>query len=248
MTVVDGKIVLFGGIGVGFVKINDTWTWDGVDWTQESPATSPTARNGFAIGTLGSKGYLFGGFTSTYPMNDTWAWDGTTWEELSPETSPSVRGNLYFPDSLNGSLLLVDGYTGPPAAISADTWAWDGINWRQLDLLTYPLHQAGGGLARNAISILGSSVVVFGGGNLVYTPTARTWVWNGVEDEDGRYIIVNVDATNERLYLKRASINYGYSDLSSWTVEENSVIDQVRQLVNVQMSRGGRGVQKLKRP
>src|SRR2546429_77956 len=35
-------VVLFGG-GDRFL-LNDTWTWDGSDWTQQAPATSPPIR------------------------------------------------------------------------------------------------------------------------------------------------------------------------------------------------------------
>jgi len=36
-----GNIVLFSGAS----SLNDTWTWDGTDWTQQFPPVSPPARN-----------------------------------------------------------------------------------------------------------------------------------------------------------------------------------------------------------
>jgi hypothetical protein len=42
-----GQLVLFGGWNVGLGGyLGDTWTWNGVTWTQQSPATSPPVRAG----------------------------------------------------------------------------------------------------------------------------------------------------------------------------------------------------------
>lgn len=48
-----GQIVLFGGAGppVNFApgSLNDTWVWDGSNWTQKTPQTSPPARQHCAM-------------------------------------------------------------------------------------------------------------------------------------------------------------------------------------------------------
>src|ERR1700734_2087938 len=53
-----GQTVIFGGDGYNlispfplypYVRLNDTWVWDGADWTQEHPQTSPTVRLGHAM-------------------------------------------------------------------------------------------------------------------------------------------------------------------------------------------------------
>jgi hypothetical protein len=61
-------------------------------WTQESPATSPPARNGHAMAYDSAHGQvvLFGGVASGY-LNDTWLWNGTNWTLQSPATSPPAR-------------------------------------------------------------------------------------------------------------------------------------------------------------
>jgi hypothetical protein len=41
----DGKVVLFGGSGDGGYARNDTWTWDGTDWTHQHPVHSPPKRS-----------------------------------------------------------------------------------------------------------------------------------------------------------------------------------------------------------
>ena len=70
-------VVLFGG-AVGACcsnNLNDTWTWDGVNWTQVYPAnTLPAARN--APGMVYDAGeravILFGGATAGPLLSDTW--------------------------------------------------------------------------------------------------------------------------------------------------------------------------------
>ena len=41
------RVVLFGGFGGG--HLGDTWEWNGTNWTQLTPSTSPTARNAHAM-------------------------------------------------------------------------------------------------------------------------------------------------------------------------------------------------------
>jgi hypothetical protein len=39
-----GTVVLFGGADINNTLLAETWTWDGVTWTQQSPQVSPPAR------------------------------------------------------------------------------------------------------------------------------------------------------------------------------------------------------------
>ena len=54
-----GQVVLFGG----YFNDGDTWTWDGSDWTERTPAHAPEARDGAAMAydTARSQIVLFGG-------------------------------------------------------------------------------------------------------------------------------------------------------------------------------------------
>ena len=36
-----GSVALFGGLGSGGTFLADTWTWDGTDWTQQTPRPAP---------------------------------------------------------------------------------------------------------------------------------------------------------------------------------------------------------------
>jgi hypothetical protein len=78
------QTVLFGGTN-GAV-LNDTWVWDGANWTEKSPQTSPRARvyPVMAFDSAHGQVVMFGGQESGYLpngkwilLNDTWIWDGT---------------------------------------------------------------------------------------------------------------------------------------------------------------------------
>src|SRR5206468_1923278 len=45
-----GDVVLFGGSASGHCCTQaDTWTWDGANWTEQHPATSPPGRGAFGM-------------------------------------------------------------------------------------------------------------------------------------------------------------------------------------------------------
>jgi hypothetical protein len=180
-----GQIVLFGGIrnvffGTGGFELNDTWVWDGTNWTQKSPATSPSTRSGSAMAYDATHGQivLFGGFHRTSAtvasyLNDTWVWDGTNWTQKSPATSPPPRsGAAMAYDATNSQTVLFGGYIGGNLN---DTWVWDGTDWTQKSPATSPSARFGPAMAYDATN---SQMVLFGG---FQSPLALndTWVWDG---------------------------------------------------------------------
>jgi N-acetylneuraminic acid mutarotase len=99
----DGKMVLFGGDVISpstsdWLSVDETWVWDGTDWTQMSPAEAPPARSFAGMAGVGGEVVLFGGgnFGGTFqdPAGG-WVWDGTHWTEQtgpgpSPRNSPAM--------------------------------------------------------------------------------------------------------------------------------------------------------------
>ena len=88
-----GQLVLFGGCYAG--ELGDTWTFGYpssavIDWTEQSPSTSPPARSDASMAYDPGTGQLvlFGGNDGSGPVADTWTWDGSSWTEQSPSTSP----------------------------------------------------------------------------------------------------------------------------------------------------------------
>jgi Galactose oxidase, central domain len=115
------QVVLFGGLGD--VNPNNTWTYDDVTWTMESPASQPplvysaTATFDPSLGSV----LLFGGGNGGSGENTTWSWDGSTWTELFPATSPGPRegaGMVY--DAAVGRTVLFGGQSAN--LLLNDTW------------------------------------------------------------------------------------------------------------------------------
>ncbi len=132
-----GQLVLFGGEGYqgdrdSGLFLGDTWTWDGSNWTEQSPAQSPPARYGSPMAYDPSTGQLvlFGGQGYVSYLGDTWTWDGSNWTEQSPAQSPPARWDTSMAyDPSTGQLVLFGGWDGSNSL--GDTWTWDGSTWAE---------------------------------------------------------------------------------------------------------------------
>jgi uncharacterized protein (TIGR03437 family) len=176
----QGQVVLFGGTGYsgGFINFNDTWVWDGSNWTQESPQNSPPIRNGpgMAYDSAHDQVVLYGGEYGRVPYTDTWLWDGTNWTQVFPTTSPSVRTNPAMAyDPVHGQMILFGGVVGNNFSFLNDTWVWDGTNWTEVFPQTSPPARFGHQMAYDSAH---GKIVMFGGAtsSLIY---GDTWLWDG---------------------------------------------------------------------
>jgi hypothetical protein len=112
-----GQAVLFGGTPQGNEEaLEDTWTWDGTDWTQRFPQHVPSMRLGpqMTFDGLRFDTVLFGGFDPSCCgyLGDTWTWDGTDWtthldgaidldpRSGHPDSFVSVDGRNFAPGEL----------------------------------------------------------------------------------------------------------------------------------------------------
>src|SRR5262249_5818581 len=125
------NVVLFGGItdpcSCGQV-LNDTWTWNGSDWTQQNPVTAPPARTWAGMADSQATGFavLFGGFDSDgFGLGDTWLWSGSTWMQQIPSSSPSPRGLLAMGSDRQGLQVLLFGGVTDCGCFPGDTWTWE---------------------------------------------------------------------------------------------------------------------------
>jgi galactose oxidase-like protein len=176
------RVVLFGGNGPNGL-LNDTWEWDGTQWTQRTPAQSPTPR--FLASMAPSCGgmALFGGSGGSNPyLNDQWQWDGANWmpqqfasSQSDVASAPPVRNAAAFA-ALNGTAMLFGGYGDGATTTLGDTWVWDAGNW-----MAHQPSNAPPARAAAAAATLAGTVVVFGGDDGVSnTPLGDTWLWDGV--------------------------------------------------------------------
>jgi hypothetical protein len=221
-----GQLMLFGGqdLHFAFPFLNDTWTWNGTNWTQQAPVTSPPARSGASMTYDRGTGQLvlFGGYGSNPFLNDTWTWNGTTWTQLNPATSPPVRAGASMAyDPGTGQLVLFGGTNGAANnAMLNDTWTWNGTNWTQQAPVTSPPGRAYASMAYDP-----------GTGQLVLTGAANsngnylndTWTWNELLPTTSVLIPANGATLSGSTYLDASASNatsvefllsggtYGYS-------------------------------------
>jgi hypothetical protein len=169
------QVVLFGGASSTAI-LNDTWTWNGSTWTQQTPAHSPSARTGvgMAYDAAHNQVVLFGGATSCCTLaNDTWIWDGTDWTKRTPAHRPSERVYVQMTyDTALGEVLLFAGQNA--AGPFDDTWAWNGTDWTQLTPAHSPPPSSGGEMVDD---LAHQQVVLFSG----CCAAASTWTWDGTD-------------------------------------------------------------------
>lgn len=176
-----GRVVMFGGsLSAGPVSpgIDETWEWDGTDWTQIQPPVRPGFRgsHGMAYDARDQRVIVYGGWSGGWAYSDTWSWDGVTWRQhavgdggpgpragFSMATDPSTGRPLLYSGSVN-SLLYYN-----------DTWTWTGNAWEKQ--ASQPELHGGGALAET-----GSGVILVGGwdGVIGSLGPVDTWAWDGV--------------------------------------------------------------------
>jgi len=182
------RIVLFGGYGPGYVRMNDTWEWTGYRWqeTCTSPAciaSRPTARSGAggAYDSARKKFVVFGG-VNPGPTDETWEFDGSTWTRLcnpcAPKPGPRSDVAMAY-DSVRGKTVIFGGNNG-----AAETWEWNGTAWNQACTTapcssSVPLARNGAGAAFDSGR---GRLVMFGGRSPApgpYTFYGDTWEFDG---------------------------------------------------------------------
>jgi Galactose oxidase, central domain len=197
----SGQVVFFGSAVKNLdtpdaTAVSQTWTWDGSDWTLQSPVQSPppllqaSMAYDAATGTV----VLFGGddeetdgplLDDPSPAGQTWTWNGSNWTQQTPADSPSPRleaSMSYDPDQ--GQVVLFGGADGA-GDVLADTWTWDGNDWTQQTPVTSPPARDGAAMAFDSTS---NQMVLFGGANFNLVEGtdvddeaifADTWTWDG---------------------------------------------------------------------
>ena len=141
----QGQVVMFGGAtsAQGSSRLNDTWAWNGSNWTNVTPASgNPPTRSSAAMAYDEAAGQvvLFGGLgASNAALGDTWVWNGTTWTAANPSTSPLNRsGASMVYDAALGEVILFGGFD-QSGNEDNDTWAWTGSNWTLLSPANSPV-------------------------------------------------------------------------------------------------------------
>ncbi len=136
--------VLFGGTGEGGTLLDDTWVWDGADWTLvdaiDAP-DAPSARTGAGLASLASTApglLLFGGETTGGVDDETWRFDALalTWTLIDVAATgdvPPARADFAITsDAIRGGVILFGGATdGAPLD---DVWLFAEDSWSELSI------------------------------------------------------------------------------------------------------------------
>jgi len=171
------NLVLFGGT---YTKgrignfLNDTWIWDGRNWTEQKPANAPSPRfaTGAVYDAIRSQILVVGGGPLGSRLDsDTWIWDGKNWSEQQTTNSPSLRlnANLIYDEA--SQQVIFFGGSGYLTAF-VDTWVWDGRNWIEQKGVTLPK----AGRSSIVYDTKRQNVVLFVDGGDKQHRVAETWV------------------------------------------------------------------------
>jgi len=188
-----GHMVLFGGlnpIAGGPLFPNDTWVFDGDQWTQRTPLHSPSGRESHGMTFDEHRGVvvLFGGQShgegGARQYNDIWEWDGSDWRPVTPVgTPPGPRGDAGMAyDSIRRIHLIYGGYHRDSQERLGDTWGYDGtrLTWTPLDLgLVSPGPRFRSEMAFDAKR---EQVILSGGETRLgesFVLMNDTWIWDG---------------------------------------------------------------------
>jgi hypothetical protein len=182
-----GVGVLYGGRGNNSSStgsLDDTWLWDGTDWTLATPAATPGGREsyGAAFDLARGRFVLYGGRITSIPpvaSSDMFEFDGTTWTQVTPPTSPGrleLQAMCY--DGARAVTVMFGGIeTGSGSGLATGTWTYDGVDWTQDNSLPQPAPR----VQAHLVYDFNRGVTILHGGHDPTTMTFfnDTWEWRG---------------------------------------------------------------------
>src|SRR5262245_2621652 len=119
-----GTVLMAGGVamqGASRSALNDTWRWDGQQW---SPLGTAPTLDVSAMASHPSTGtVVMLGFAASSLLMQTWTFDGAVWTQRQPlHTPPTANNYRMATDLANDRVLLLAGGSLP-------VWQWDGLDW-----------------------------------------------------------------------------------------------------------------------
>ena len=149
------KVVLYGGWNNLTGKFfNDTWVWDGNDWTEVTCCNAPPASAHTMLNFPTRKEIIV--------LNSSdfgaWIWDGDSWQNPMIDLPPARQdGRLAFYDKYEQAILFGGIHEGE---FLNETWAFNGEEWNILSFLTQPSARYGHSMFYDTQH---QSIILFGG-------------------------------------------------------------------------------------
>ena len=183
--------VLFGGEifpPSGSPVLADTWEYNGTNWVQCFPATSPTPRAvaQMVYDSVRQRCVLFGGqvYSNTQLVAnlETWEWDGNNWQQIVTPTVPHWTSPMQFAacyDSVRQETLIYGG--SDQTGHLNQFWSYDGTDWHlkqpsglkpfapAVTMMTFDS-------TRGVAVLLGANTQLY---PTVYNTQGAVWEWNG---------------------------------------------------------------------
>lgn len=173
------RVVLFGGKTAN-ASLNDTWEWDGDDWSRVHNG-GPSARSDCAMAYDAARGnsVLFGGEEgeSETLSGETWTWDGRNWHMAATDGPTPLSGCAMAYDSVRERVVLFGGWNNE-TGLSSETWEWNGSSWARLST-EGPPSRYGCAMAYDAAR---NQTLLYGGWS-GSADLGDTWAWDGTSWE-----------------------------------------------------------------
>lgn len=161
------RVIRFGGDASASV----TWEWDGSEWTDLSPSTTPPGRESavMAYDVHRDVVVMYGGTGAlSTVLDDQWEFDGTDWSQVFPSTTPGAiapNGMAYYVH--RRSLIIVKGAGSLPGAT---VWEYLDGDWTEYNPPVGPV-----GANPNIVYNEASDLVMLQGINDGSTSSKETW-------------------------------------------------------------------------
>ena len=199
----SGSVILHSGHNVfGYSSSNDTWEWNGSQWTRRTGVADCDAVHGICA----LRNFAMASFTGVpggVLINGGRYWHGTdtdrtylrlggSWTDVPAGPAPR-RAHTMAGDVASGQVVLFGGVS--PSGTLDDTWVFnrsDSVNdWVQVGMQVHPGRRYGHAMAYD---IMRDEVVVLGGLASGVGPSNDTWVAVPCPaDFDGDWEISNLD-------------------------------------------------------
>jgi hypothetical protein len=182
----SGRVILFGGNVAEGLWLNETWAWQGNDWTQLD-APGPAARSGASLVFDADRNALVligGGLGNVTFFGDEWQWTGTGWRRLAGENSPPVAFAAAAYDPTRSAIVMFGGTVHGPGGVgsigepTADTWVERNGAWTKRPAASGPTAR----YSSVAVFDWEARGVVLFGGAACPKPDAGLWWWAGTLD------------------------------------------------------------------
>ncbi|MFN9947200.1 MAG: hypothetical protein ACK56S_10160 [Planctomycetota bacterium] len=182
---VRGRYVLYGGwtsaVSIGTAS-NQTWEFDGANWTQVVPPTSPPGlwKHGACFDAARNRVVVYGGARNGFPIaeNATWEFQGANWTQVATTSNPGPleRPAMCYATAFGYTVLF--GGVDPQTGGSDATWSYNGASWQVLPIVG-PRPPARGGAQLAYDSIRNVCVLTGGLDPVTGTPCTDTWELDG---------------------------------------------------------------------